>query len=74
MNLKFELFGFCIDKNFDLKSFWFGAFTFYSLDDLNGIDWNLFLLGRSQGKWILELFGKWMLGPKESFLKEKPKR
>lgn len=70
MNFKFELFGFCIDKDFDLKSFWLGTFTAYTTDDINGTEWNLLLIGRVQGRWVLELFGKWMFGPKEVFLKD----
>lgn len=70
MNLKFELLGFCIDKDFDLKSFWVGSFTTYTLDDINGTERNLLLIGRSQGKWVLEFLGKWICGPKESFINE----
>jgi len=72
MNFKFELFGFCIDKDFDIKSFWFGAFTFFALNDLNEKDWTFLLIGKMQGKWGMELFGKWLFGPKEVFLKDKP--
>lgn len=72
MNFKFELLGFCVDKDFGIKSFWFGSFTIYTLDDTNGTEWHLLILGRIQKKWSLELFGRWMFGPKEVFLADKP--
>lgn len=36
MNFKFEFLGFCGDKDFRIKSFWFRSFTIYKLDDIKG--------------------------------------
>lgn len=73
MNFKFELLGFCVAKDFGIKSFWFGSFTIYTLDDINGTEWHLLMLDKIQKKWSLEFFGRRMFGPKDAFLAEENK-
>jgi len=63
---RFELFGFCIDKAFDLKSFWILSHTIH-YDDWNEKDRAFLLIGRHQGKWLLEIFWIWKFGPEELF-------
>lgn len=70
MNFTFELLGFCRDKDFKLTSFWIGGATFGKTNTFDNTEWNLFLIGRAQKKWILEVCGKILFGPKELFLKE----
>ena len=62
MTFNFELFGFCIDKDFDIKSFWIGAFTINEFDSSTEKEWTLLLIGKIQGQWGVEIFGKWLIG------------
>lgn len=68
MNFTFELSGFCRDKDFKLISFWIGGITFGKINTLDSIEWNLFLIGRSQNQWVFEICGKTIFSPKETFL------
>ena len=64
MKFSFELFGFYIDKRYDVKTFWVCSFC---LDRDEPRDWNLFLIGIGQGRFMFEILGKWMCGPKTLF-------
>jgi len=65
MTFNLELFGFCIDKDFDIKSFWIGAFNINEFDSPTRKEWTLLLIGKTQGQWGIELFGKWLIGKEE---------
>jgi len=66
MNFTFEVFGFCVDKEYLISTFWMFSYS-YSPDDsgLNDKDGSLFLFGKVEGKWVLELFFINIFGPKE---------
>jgi hypothetical protein len=66
MEFTFDLFGFFIDSELKIKSFWFCSLTTFDIHSAEEeINKNLLLIGRGQGKWFLELFGKWKFGPQE---------
>jgi len=68
MTFNVELFGFCIDKKFDIKSFWIGAFNINEFDSATRKEWTFLLIGKTQGQWGIELFGKWLVGKEEVYL------